>query len=42
MVANALASSPQTAMSPEQVTIEDLFAAARAAKASRLPGDKYK
>jgi SpoVK/Ycf46/Vps4 family AAA+-type ATPase len=42
MVANALASSPQTAMNPEQVTVEDLFAAARAAKASRLPGDKYK
>jgi hypothetical protein len=29
-------------MNPEQVTVEDLFAAARAAKASRLPGDKYK
>lgn len=42
MVANALASSPQTAMNPEQVTVEDLFAAARAANASRLPGDRYK
>jgi len=42
MVANALASSPQTAMNPEQVTVEDLFAAARAAKASRIPGDNYK
>lgn len=36
MVANALASSPQTAMDPERVTIEDLLAAARAAKAGRL------
>ena len=34
MVANALASNPQTAMNPEQVTIEDLLAAARAAKAA--------
>ncbi len=42
MVANALASSPQTAMNPEQVTIEDLFAAARAAKLSRVQGDKHK
>lgn len=40
MVANALASSPQTAMNPERVTIEDLFGAARAAKAGRMPGDK--
>ena len=36
MVANALASTPQTAMNPEQVTIEDLLAAARAAKAGRV------
>ena len=42
MVANALASSPQTAMNPEQVTIEDLFAAAKAAKSSRVQGDKLK
>lgn len=42
MVANALASSPQTAMNPEQVTIEDLLAAARAAKSSRVQGDKHK
>ena len=35
MVASALASSPQTAMEPERVTIDDLFAAARAAKAGR-------
>jgi SpoVK/Ycf46/Vps4 family AAA+-type ATPase len=42
MVANALASSPQTAMNPEQVTVEDLFGAARAAKASRSQGDKHK
>jgi SpoVK/Ycf46/Vps4 family AAA+-type ATPase len=42
MVANALASSPQTAMNPEQVTVADLFAAARAAKANRIKGDKLK
>lgn len=36
MVANALASSPQTAMNPELVTVEDLLAAARAAKANRV------
>lgn len=42
MVANALASSPQTAMNPGQVTIEDVFAAARAAKASRAQGGKGK
>jgi AAA+ superfamily predicted ATPase len=42
MVANALASSPQTAMNPEQVTIDNLFAAARAAKSSRVEGDKHK
>ena len=35
MVATALASSPQTAMNPERVTVENLFAAARAAKMSR-------
>ena len=35
MVANALASSPQTAMDPERVTIDDLLAAASAAKAGR-------
>ncbi len=40
LVANALASSPQTAMKPDQVTIEDLLAAARAAKAIRIKGDK--
>lgn len=40
MVANALASSPQTAMKPERVTIEDLLSAARAAKASRTQGGK--
>lgn len=42
MVANALASSPQTAMNPAQVTIEDLLVAARAAKASRAEGGKDK
>jgi SpoVK/Ycf46/Vps4 family AAA+-type ATPase len=40
MVANALASTPQTAMNPERVTIEDLMAAARDAKAARLSGGK--
>lgn len=42
MVANALASSPHTAMNPGQVTIEDIFNAARAAKASRMAGGKEK
>lgn len=40
MVANALASSQQTAMNPERVTIEDLLAAARAAKLTRMSGGK--
>ncbi|MGD9879331.1 MAG: AAA family ATPase [Reyranella sp.] len=40
MVANALASSPQTAMNPGQVMIGDVLAAARAAKASRTQGGK--
>lgn len=40
MVATALASSPQTSMNPELVTIEDLLAAAQAAKASRAQGGK--
>ena len=35
MVASALASRPQTAMEPERVTIDDLFAAVRDAKAGR-------
>ena len=38
MVANALASSPQTAMNPEQVTIDDLLAAAKARQGSRVTG----
>ena len=38
MVANALASSPETAMNPELVTIEMLIGAAHAAKASRIQG----
>jgi pachytene checkpoint protein 2 len=38
MVANALASNPQTAMNPEQVTIGDLLAAAIAARKSRTRG----
>jgi SpoVK/Ycf46/Vps4 family AAA+-type ATPase len=42
MVANALASSPQTAMNPGQVTIEDVLAAARAAKTSRTQGGRHK
>ena len=40
MVANALANRPEVAMDPDRVTIEDLFAAAQAAKASRAPGAK--
>lgn len=40
LVANALASSPQTAMQPDQVTVEDLLAAARAAKAVRSKAGK--
>ena len=35
MVATALASSPETAMNPERVTIDELVAAARATKAGR-------
>lgn len=35
MVANALARTPQTAMNPEEVTIDDLLAAARAARSNR-------
>jgi hypothetical protein len=42
MVVNALASSPQTAMNPAQVTIDDVLNAARAAKASRMHGGKDK
>ncbi len=42
MVANALASSPKTAMNPEQVSIENLLAAAKTAKASRIPEGKSK
>jgi SpoVK/Ycf46/Vps4 family AAA+-type ATPase len=38
MVANALASSPQTAMNPALVTIDDILAAAAAAKGSRNVG----
>lgn len=40
MVANAIASSPQTAMNPGQVTIDDILAAAKSAKASRVTGSK--
>ena len=40
MVVTALASSPQTAMNPELLTIENLLAAARTAKASRIQGSK--
>ena len=39
-IANALAASPETAMHPEKVTLEDVVAAARAAKANRLTGGK--
>jgi AAA+ superfamily predicted ATPase len=40
MVATALASNPHTAMNPERVTIDNLLAAARAAKTSRTQGGK--
>jgi SpoVK/Ycf46/Vps4 family AAA+-type ATPase len=40
MVANALASTPQTAMDPNQVTTEQLLLAAKAAKVSRAHGVK--
>lgn len=40
MVANALASSPDTAMHPEKLTIDDLVAAATAAKKDRASGGK--
>ena len=42
MVANALASTPQTAMNPEHVTIDQLLAAAQAAKAVRAQGGNTK
>jgi hypothetical protein len=42
MVTNALASSPQTAMNPDQVTIDQLLAAAQAATAARAQGGKTK
>lgn len=38
MVATALASSPETAMDPERVTIDELLAAARVTKAGREMG----
>jgi SpoVK/Ycf46/Vps4 family AAA+-type ATPase len=41
-VANALASTPQTAMDPNQVTIEHLLAAAKLAKVNRVHGVKTK
>lgn len=40
MVANALASTPQTAMNPDQVTFDQLLAAAVAAKEVRSHGGK--
>ena len=42
MLANALASSPQTALDPDRVTVEDLLAAAKAAKANRTQGGRPK
>lgn len=42
MVANALASSPQTALDPDRVTVEDLLEAARAAKVNRGEGGRSK
>lgn len=40
MVANALASSPETAMDPGRTSVQDLLAAAKAAKASRAPAGR--
>tara|TARA_R110001606_G_scaffold284220_1_gene432581 strand:+ start:2918 stop:3925 length:1008 start_codon:yes stop_codon:yes gene_type:complete len=40
MVANAMASSPKTAIDPNLLKIDNLIEAARAAKAGRLIGDK--
>lgn len=40
MVANALASSPETAMHPEKLTINDLVVAAKAARQDRSPGGR--
>lgn len=40
MVANALAASPKIAMNPNEVTIQDMIAAARYAKAQRAGGKK--
>jgi pachytene checkpoint protein 2 len=42
MVANALASTPQTAMYPDQLTVDQLLAAAHAATAARIQGGKSK
>ena len=42
VVVNALASSPRTAMNPGEVTIEDLYAAAHAAKVDRAPAERRK
>lgn len=42
MVANALASRPETAMDPNKVTIDDLYHAAQQAKANRGVGGKRK
>ena len=40
MVANAIASTPETAMHPEKLTIDQLLATAQAAAASRAQGGK--
>ncbi len=42
MVANALAATPKTAMNPNEVTIEDLIAAAKYAKENRVRGGNSK
>lgn len=42
MVANAIASTPQTAMNPEQLTVDQLLAAAEAAKRVRGDGRRSK
>lgn len=42
VVANALAANPKTAMNPNEVTIDDLIAAAKYAKTHRVAGAKHK
>lgn len=42
LVANALASTPQTAMNPSEMTLDDLLAAAKSARLNRVDGRKGK